>query len=235
MLYNSFFEVTMNRKLALVACAVLFVAAVFGLVACDKTPSDDVPKYTETDLFWQTPSVAEVVYEIDSNGLSGMELEMISSLQGIVAKTSAAIYVAYSGESKVWKQMLTDDYGAKIVKVSDPWQLVEMFLPYIADNGYVLYRSTNEKGVSQLDQSVNYATTVAGADKYLIVSESLESKAQQLGLTKKKDVRESNTEEIFTEYKNKLTTSVLVHQNPKKWTLRDYAVAAGAMSFLALS
>lgn len=189
----------MNKKLALVACAVLFVVAVFGLVACDKTPSDDVPKYTETDLFWQTPSVAEVVYEIDSNGLSGMELEMLSSLQGIVAKTSAAIYVAYSGESKVWKQMLTDDYGAKIVKVSDPWQLVEMFLPYIADNGYVLYRSTNEKGVSQLDQSVNYATTVAGADKYLIVSESLESKAQQLGLTKKKDVRESNTEEIFTE------------------------------------
>ena len=84
----------MNKKLALVACAILFVAAVLGLVACDKTPSDDVPKYTETDLFWQTPSVAEVVYEIDSNGLSGMELEMMSSLQGIVAKTSAAIYVA---------------------------------------------------------------------------------------------------------------------------------------------
>lgn len=221
----------MKRKFALVACAILFVVAVFGLVACDKTHSDEVPKYTETDLFWQTPNVAEVVYEIDSNGLSHAELETVVSLQGIVAKTSAAIYVAYPGESKVWKQMLTDDYGVKVVKVNDPWKLVEMFLPYIADNGYVLYRSTGEKGVSQLDQSVNYATTVAGADKYLIVSESLESNAQQLGLTKKKDVRDSNTQEIFEEYKNKLTTSVLVHQNPTKWTLRDYAVAAGAMCF----
>ena len=156
---------------------------------------------------------------------------MVASLQGIVAKTNASIYIRSSNETSDWLSQCAAQYGLRVQNISDPWELLDMFKSYISDGKYVLYTSSNDEGASFYEQSVNYATTVAGAESYLMVSADIENKAIECGLTIGKDVRKSSTEEIFNQYKDKLTTKMLVHQTPSKWQLRDYCIAAGAMCY----
>lgn len=208
--------------IAVLACCLI-------LAACNK--EEEQVSYTSTDLFWRAPSRSAVVYSISTDNMTTQETEMIASLQGIVAKQSASIYIDSDDESAQWLEYASEKYGFMVERISDPWQLVYMFAAYLNGGKYVLYNSHGDTDTTLFDQTINYATTVAAADDYLMVAASIEDKAIDTGLTLGKDVRLYNTETVFDEYKDKLTRRLLVHQNPSKWELRDYAIAAGAMCF----
>lgn len=217
------FRLVLTLVMCLVAVSLVFTA-------CNDNSEDKV-SYMPTELFWRTPQMSSVVYAIEADDLTTQEAEMIASLQGIVAKQSASIYIDADEESKQWLTYAAEKYGFLVEYVSDPWQLVSMFSGYINGMKYVLYNSHGDSSTTLFDQTINYATTVAGADRYIMVSASLEAKAVKAGLVLGKDVRLSNTGEIFNEYKDRLTKELLIHQSPTKWQLRDYAIAAGAMCF----
>lgn len=131
------------KKWAFLLCSILLVLCCAGLVACDKHPSDDTP--AETDLFWKAPNYSQVVYVVKANALTAQELEMVVSLQGIVAQTSATIYIDYDSDSAMWLKQLTELYGVHVQYADNCWQLVETFRNYIKDDKYVLYSSTHDK------------------------------------------------------------------------------------------
>ena len=219
------------KKWALLLCSALLIVCCAGLVACDNTTPSEDEKAT-TDLFWRAPAFSQVVYVVNANAMTGQELEMVASLQGIVAQTSAAIYIDYDDNSSAWLTQCADLYGFRTQRVKNCWELVDLFGSYINENKYVLYTSVHDANASPVAQTINYATVVSAVDNYLMVSQDLEAEASKHNLVLGKDVREDyTTETIFAEYKDKLNTSVLIHQTPTKWQLRDYAIAAKAMCF----
>lgn len=219
-----------RKSSALILTALIAVlACCLILAACNK--EEERVSYTSTDLFWRAPSRSAVVYSINTDNMTAQETEMVASLQGIVAKQSAAIYIDSDDESAQWLEYASQKYGFIVEKISDPWQLVYMFGAYVNGGKYVVYNSHGDTDTTLFDQTINYATTVSAAEGYLMVAASLEDEAIAAGLSRGKDVRLSDTEEIFNEYKDRLTKRLLVHQNPSKWELRDYAIAAGAMCF----
>ena len=220
---------TRRSSVFMLATLLMILMCCLILVACDK--EEERVSYTSTDLFWRAPSRSMVIYSIDTDNMTAQETEMIASLQGIVAKRSASIYIDSDDESERWLEYASEKYGFIVEKVSDPWQLVSMFGAYIGAGKYVLYNSHGDAETTMFDQTINYATTVSAAEGYLMIAASLEDEAIAAGLTLGKDVRLSNTATIFSEYKDKLTKKLLVHQSPTKWELRDYAIAAGAMCF----
>ncbi|HIU81423.1 MAG TPA: hypothetical protein IAB11_02920 [Candidatus Ornithoclostridium faecavium] len=218
------------RIIVLIAALIVFTAlTAVAVVACkdDKKTAE----YTETDLFWRSASHSSVVYAIKTSGLTVPETEMVVSLQGIVAKESAAIFVDSDEESEDWLEYAAEKYGFITRYVADPWELLDMFASSIDGEKYVLYNSHGDEDTNIFDQTVNYATTVSGAERWLMIPASLEEDAIEHGLTLGKDVRGSNTADIFNEYKDRLTKKLLIHQSPLKWELRDYAIAASAMCF----
>ena len=219
----------MKRKITATILMVLLICVFFCLASCKK--DDKQVSYVDADLFWKTSECSSVIYSVQADKLTQQELETIVSLQGIVAQTSPSIYINCDKDTAFWLKDGRAKYGWQVVDITDIWQLIDSFRSYLANGKYVLYDSTADKGVSYINQSINYATVVAGAEKYLMVSQSLQALAEQKGLTLGKDVRNSSTKEIFDEYKDSLTTKYLIHQNPTKWQLRDYAIAGKAMCF----
>lgn len=208
--------------------ALLIAVSLVALTACDE---EQPLSYVETDLFWRAPAHSEVIYVISTDDMTAQETEMITSLQGLVAKRSASIYIDSDEESEVWLDYVSEKYGFVVERIGDPWQLLDMFRAYVTDGKYVLYDSNYDAAGSMFGQSINYATTVAGAEGWLMIPATLSEEAEEAGFVLGKDVRLCNTEEIFYEYRDRLNNSLLIHQAPERSELRDYAIAAGAMCF----
>lgn len=206
---------------------ILIILCLFGCT----NKNDDEIKYVETDLYPKIAQHSNLVFTIDENAMNSMEAEMIASLQGIVAKTNASIYIINNLEKHDWLETIQEKNDLTVRNVSNPWELVDLFKNHIKDQKYVLYKSNYEKDALMFDQTINYATTVAGVESYLMISESLEAEAKLHNLSLGKDVRDYNTARVFNEYKDRLNKDVLIHQTPAKWQLRDYSIAVGAMCF----
>lgn len=221
------------KKIRPVIISALLLLSVLTLAACAKnnnTGNGDV-SYGGTDVFWSAPGYGNVVYSVKTDKMSAQEIETAVSLQGIVAQTQASIFIDSDAESRAWLDKCASDYGLKIVNVDSVWDLIDIFRRYVTDGKYVLYNSTYDAGAFAREQTINYATVVAGVEKYLMISKDLEATAVENGLTLGKDVTSYNTASVFAEYKDRLNKSVLIHQEPSKWQLRDYAIASKAMCF----
>lgn len=219
-----------ERKKLVIAVFILSMCLLFSLIACSKKDADKKATYNGK-LFFETPRHNDVVYAIQESDMTTQEKEMIVSLQGIVAKTSPAILITNDKEENTNIKTLVGEYELNIVNENDPWKLLGLFENHITQKKFVLYNSLADAETQRFDQSINYATTIAGAEGYLMVPVSLKDKAEKAGFVQGKDVRNTNTAAIFNEYKNKLNNKFLVHQSPEKWQLRDYAIAAGVMTF----
>ena len=215
----------------LVALLILSLAAcVFS--ACTEEQKGETPEQPNADMYWKTPQYSSVLYIINANALTPQELETAASLQGIVAQTSASIFIDYGSESELWLERCKNIRNIELINVRDLWELIDIFKVYIKNGKYVLYESVYDKGASQVEQTVNYATVVSGVENYLMISKDMQLEAEKHDLTLGKDVSVGyNTAMIFDEYKDKLNNNVLIHQNPSNYRLRDYAVAAKAMCF----
>lgn len=216
--------------LIIAICISLFAVA---LVGCDKDGKEEVNKQGKTGLYFKPQSYASTVYAIDIGSMSTAEWIAVQSVQGILAQDKAAIFIIDDkGSTEDLLNKAAATYGFKVERVYDAWTLINKFRSSIEGSKFVLYNMSGEEGASYADQSLNYATTVAGAERYLMVSSSLREEAEAQGYTLGKDVREGvNTRDIFEEYKDVLNKSYLVHQSPVNGYLRDYAIAGKAMCF----
>lgn len=220
-----------SKLMKIALFAALFVGVgTGGLIACgNDAPS--APPAPKTGMFFKPDGYADKVYAIREKDMSGKELTMVSSLQGILAQTEATVFIEGSvGSDADTLSAAAQKYGFEVEYVNDAWTLVGRFADRI-DGKYVLYSDVSDDNVSVLDQSINYAAVVAAADNYLMVAASEENAAKAAGLTMGKDARELSTREVFDEYKTELTRTFLVHQEPSNRYLRDYAIAGKAMCF----
>ena len=212
----------------------------FGIVGCKDNDDDKDGEKTElleakTGLYYRVPKHADTVYTIHSKKMTAQEYVLVASVQGIVAQKQASIYIIEDADDEMWFEQIVNTYELNVVDFNNPWDLVTIFKSYIKDSKYVLYNHVKEAGVSYTDLSINYATTVAGVENYLMVSKSIEHEAIERGFTLGLDTTsyEWDTEYVFNTYKDKLTNKYLVHQEPSKGQLRDYAIAGKALCYYA--
>ena len=217
-----------RRVVLTLLCAVVAASFAVTLASCDDNSATVSAKY-DGELFWRAPAFSDVVYAISAGDMTVQETEMIVSLQGIVAKTSSSVFIDTGTATARWLEYSSAKYGFAVQRVDDPWELVSAFSDHIADGRYVLYNSHANGATAPHDCSANHATTVAGAEKWLMVPTELEDQAKAAGLTLGRDVRSLDLGTLFEEYKDRLNRHLIVHQAPFKWQLRDYSVAAGAL------
>lgn len=221
----------MKRILLSILSVLLILTMVLPMASCNWFHSNE--QETKVGMFFTVNGFSNVVYSIPQSNMTGPELTMIMSLQGLLAQTQATIFIEGSGDSTAEQlDALAKKHGFEVQRVTDPWYLVKLFADFVGKK-YVLYNDHSDAGVMYNDQTINYATTICAADSYLMVAKSLENEIQKLGFTLGADATlpEVNTRYIFENYKDKLNNSYLIHQNPGNRNLRDYSIAGKAMCF----
>ena len=144
---------------------------------------------------FDTKPLAEEIVVV--SGLSKDERAAVQSLQGLVGREEASIYINFGGFEAEAELKDLEEAGCKLLykdENGNRWtleNLVPRYLSHIKDNGYVLY--TNSDTSEQINMAFNY-TTVFG---WLAVPQSVEEKVKALGLEKKEDLTDNTLD--FTE------------------------------------
>lgn len=184
------------------------------------------------ELFYSNFKTADTLYYVDGDNLSNAELDMVMSLQGIVAKEESQIYIKRSSDTEEFEQLKTD-YKINMVEETNVWSLVDRFKDSLADNGYVkyvTYYSANDyTDTPNAPDSVNTAAVISGQEKYLMIDETLVSLAQEHGLVQKANALDYTAEEIFNRYKDTLNKKVYASIDKTNHRLYDVAIALGCM------
>lgn len=177
----------------------------------------------EGRLFPKGQKLTSVV-AIDMRKLNTAERVMISTLQGILAKSSSKqIFMDEPGPP--WKSFLTERYGIKVTTISDPWDLLAQFATNI--DGYILYDNATNK------DSINAATSLCGPYKAIAVDVSIEARVRAAGITRMiMDVRNRHEEWVYDNYRSLLNPTLGAELSEDiNYHLRDYAVMANAFVF----
>ncbi len=131
-------------------------------------------------FFYLTPCNAQgIVYKIDVSHLGWEEQALFASVQGIVNKDGAHIFLRYDDADDKWQEYYSSRYGLKFVSLSDPYQLLTIFADKI--KGYVVW------DYNMLD-GFNVAATLSGLNDWIVVSVYLEERIKALGIPKKEDL-----------------------------------------------
>ena len=208
----------------------------------------DVPEDTVTDVereiiktqelkgkvYFTNYKTAKTLYYIDASTFDLATLDMMMSLQGIVAKKESQIFLYYPSE-KIIFETLKDTYGINMVKVDDPWILVDKFKGYLNNNGYVRY-IVYEEGETYFEEpfapdSVNVAATIAGQENYLMIDESLVAKAKAHGLVERENALNYDGYMIFEKYKDKVNQRVFASTAKYDHALYDVTISLGCMAY----
>lgn len=108
------------------------------------------------------------------------------------------------------------------------WELVRGYHEAGVVRGYVVYRWEDEpravraEGVG--DDSANLATMLAGVHRGILVTETMEKEAVDLGLRKLADARDADAGELFEEIKDRLDARWVLVQSPCMPFARDIAI-----------
>lgn len=183
-----------------------------------------------TDLFDDFP-ISDKILVVNTYNLTEEEIYATVSLQGIVARKNASIYIDKnaSGTCKTIEDLARLGYTISATDENgDPWDyesLLKSFASeeYIRDMGYILYSSRSD--LHQLNMATNYASVYG----WLPVPQSLENVATACGLEKSKDLTYEDCSysaqlEFYSEHKNAFVKNSLIHQNNTTYGLRDLAI-----------
>ncbi|OBZ09495.1 GxGYxYP domain-containing protein [Bacillus sp. FJAT-26390] len=201
---------TKTRKRASSAIALL-LAAMIILSGCQKTAS-------ESESIFPQLTIAKHLYVIKGDDLKEEEWVLAETLQGIVAQEQAEIYIDNGNAYTVWLEDMKASYGITYEYVQSVWDLVDKFKGKLNENGFVQFKRSNTS-------TVNAASTVSGAMKYVAVEESLADAAVQHGLVQKLDVSDKDEMWALTEYGDKLNKDFIFKQAYSLNSLRDYGAA----------
>ncbi len=170
----------------------------------------------------------DAIYLIDRAGMSDNEFVMVTSLQGITAQTRASIYIYDTNRIEFANDYLLANPGITPVYFTDPWQLLETCRAAIADNGYILYEGGD-------NPTINMAATIAGVERWLMIEKSIQGKAIAHGLRLTRDLTlktnsgfTATQADIFSQYKDRLNNTFILHQRPTMIFTRDYSIAIKA-------
>ena len=187
-------------------------------VTCNKRKA---PRKGEVWKFKVSPVPKKIyVFNMDSKSFSEPERLLITSIMGIVAKTSPEVYLVtnpsyLSHNPKFWLDELQHKCpDLETIWKNDPaWYLNEYKDRCI--KGYILYDSS----------SLNAATSLAGIYSAVIVDASTESYANAAGLIKIRDVRGRMDDWVYTNYGSRFSKACLFNHNVHRTHhLRDYSI-----------
>jgi hypothetical protein len=170
--------------------------------------------------------VLDYIYK--ANMLPGEEL-MFTSLEGIVNKKQPRIYMMSDDPAANVPSWITT-LKLKFNKVPDPYSLIAKYKSEI--KGIIIYDDSN----ATVADTINLATTMAGAENGIIVSPNLVAAIQaQFNFPVIKDLRGmfTNKWDIYNyqydNYASRTTNRVIVGLTPATMgCVRDYAIAIGA-------
>lgn len=163
------------------------------------------------------------------SGLSKDERSAVQSLQGLVGREEASIFINFGGFEAQAELKDLEEAGCKLLYTDENgnrWtleNLIPRYASHIKDNGYVLF--TDSDTSEQINMAFNY-TTVFG---WLAVPQSVEEKVKALGLEKKEDLTDDTLDfteqrEFYNKYKDEFRKDALVHLYWMASGLRDLAV-----------
>gem|GEM_PF-769818 len=219
------FKSAIGLMLAIVMYITNGISAFIPGIITDPVSEDELPSLINN--FDDVPLANEIIV-VESGKVSFEERAAIQSLQGLIARTEAKIFINYGMDSKSELQTLKDDgYTLSYTDENgDYWtlkNLVPRFASYIKDNGYVLYSDANTH--AQINLAFNY-TTVYG---WLAVPVSVEETVKALGLEKKHDLSTTvldftHERDFYEAHKDEFRKDSLVHLYSYASGLRDFAV-----------
>lgn len=160
---------------------------------------------------------------VDMGRLNRADRVMVSTLQGVLAKSSSKqIFMDESG-GPPWVDFLARRYGVKVKTTPDPWSLLAQFATNI--DGYILYDYATNR------DSVNVATSLCGIYRAIAVDASIEARVRAAGITRViMDVRNRHEGWVYTNYRRRLNPAIGAELNEAiGYHLRDYAVMANAI------
>lgn len=215
------------KKYALLTAVLLGLSVLLTFAAC--TPPEPAP---EPDPFEQYRKADDFTYYREmkmnadkklyvfgkSENLTGPQKIAAEAVQGIFARTNAKYYY-YRNNYTVWTDDMTANYGITFEEVT----FAEMLADYknVYGDKYVLYDGVNNP------QSLNCASTIAGAEDMLPVDVQLEEYVRSLGFTMGEDATTMTEAKCFKKYKDKLNNDALVQINYGGFNdqMRDYGIA----------
>ena len=156
------------------------------------------------DTFEQKPLADEIVVV---RGVSKDERSAIQSLQGLVGREEASIFINFGGFEAEAELKDLEAAGCTILYTDENgknWtleNLIPRYFSHIADNGYVLY--TDSETHEQINMAFNYATVYG----WLAVPQSVEEKVKAAGLEKKEDLTDdklgfAQQREFYSQHKD---------------------------------
>lgn len=118
----------------------------------------------------------------------------------------------------------------------DLWELLEYLIDSGVVKGYVLYRADKSLGRDYserpgMDFSSNCATVYAALLGGVLIDESLQPKAQELGLQLLKDCRSITPDQCFEDNRSRLSNVSALCVDPRVGNCRDFAIAHKMMVY----
>ena len=220
------------KKAAFILMIIMALSTVFVFAACEQKPAeqpDPFEQYKKADDFSYYRAMTmntDKVLSVFGHGenLSAEQKIAAEAIQGIFARTNAKYYY-YRNNYEVWTNDMTKNYGITFRDVTFA-EMVEDFKSTYG-NKYVLYDGRNSA------ESLNCASTVAGACDMIPVDVELEDYFLSAGFEKGEDVTKMTEAKCFAKYKDKLNNDGLVQINNGGFNdqLRDYGIACKYLFF----
>lgn len=163
---------------------------------------------------------------ISSSALSEDQKVIVSTLQGLVSKTSPEqIYIDEGGPGTVWKNYLATGYGITLTDYTSWTDLLTRFNTKVS--GYILYdRKANPR-------SLTAATSLCPLFNAIAVDVSVEDAVRAAGVTSMKaDVRTRDEKWVYQNYATYFTKDIAAELKPTiSHHLRDYISLTNAFTF----
>ena len=141
---------------------------------------------------------------------------------------------SHCNDYKIWYQEVKKRLSFTEAGTKSLWELVDIYQKQGIIKGYVLYSHDYSKGPEVtlregLDHSANAATVACSIEGGIMVSRELEQKAIDMGLKKLADTCGKDEKWAFEKYKNKLSRTHILAQDPMVAHHRDLAIAHKCM------
>ncbi len=191
---------------------------------------------------WPEQKVPEgvIVSDLPSELPERMLLESLSGLaaQGVNEGRFQEMVWMRSNDSVYEKlyQRTREALDIRQEKCMTLWELLSYLREKRLVKGYVLYRADRSQGQDYserpgMDLSSNSATVYAALLGGVLIDESLQPKAQQLGLRLLKDCREITPEQCFEENRSQMNNVSALCVDPRVGNCRDFAIAHKTMVY----
>ncbi|MGQ9732103.1 MAG: hypothetical protein ACUVX8_12620 [Candidatus Zipacnadales bacterium] len=167
---------------------------------------------------------------------AGMVLETAAGLVAracLEGEAEQMLLEDVSGNSSYakWTAMMMAQVRPRLEGPIDMWEAVRKLREAGFIKGYILYRyDTHDRplhALGEIDESANVATALARVLKGIAVSESLEPRAEALGLPLLLDVRQRTEAWCLQNYGPHFTRRAVMTADPKSRMARSFAVAMG--------